>query len=82
MKRTQKMRILSMLLEACDDDTRACGYITPWDVIKETGCYKLATRIGELRRDGHAIYSDWITRVNRHGEPVKFKVYYMGKKSA
>ncbi len=72
-RRTQMMQVLSMLLES--------DSITPWDVIRETGCYKLSTRIGELRKRGHRIVGTRITRVNKHGEEIRFMSYSMEKKA-
>ena len=38
------------------------GPITPLDALHHFGCFRLAARINELRRDGHAIRTDLVVR--------------------
>jgi len=47
--KTQKQRILEALRH----------WISPADAFRQAGTMKLATRVGELRREGHDIISVW-----------------------
>lgn len=46
------------------------------DAIKEFGCTKLSTRIGELKRDGHPINGKMIPVTNRFGKIVHVQRYW------
>jgi hypothetical protein len=49
------------------------GWISPLDALKYAGTMKLATRVGELKRDGYIILDKW--------HPSKeYKLYKMVKK--
>lgn len=36
------------------------GSITPFEALNEMGCFRLAARIDELRRDGHPIRTEMV----------------------
>jgi len=36
------------------------GTITPFEALNEMGCFRLAARIDELRRDGHPIRTEMV----------------------
>ena len=36
--------------------------ITPIDALNKFGCFRLAARISDLRRDGHTIFTDTVTQ--------------------
>ena len=38
------------------------GPITPLDALRDHGCFRLAARINDLRRDGHAIRTALVVR--------------------
>ena len=63
MKKSDKTLILEHL--------KAHGCITPMDALK-FGCYRLAARIYDLRRDGHAILTD---DKDAEGNPVNYAIY-------
>lgn len=60
---TQKQDIIKVL---------KTGWITPLDALKQAGTMKLATRVGELRRQGYLILDRW-------HESKKFKEYKLIK---
>ncbi len=53
MKRTQKQKILEWL--------KSGKSITAMGALGQFGCYRLASRINDLRNDGYAIRCDMIT---------------------
>lgn len=67
MKTTQCDRILSYINEQ--------GSITQLEALKELGCFRLASRINDLKRKGYNIRKDMITVKNRYDEPVKVARY-------
>lgn len=64
---TQKEMIL--------DYMRQTGSITTADAVAEIGCYRLAARISDLKRDGVKVKSEPVTSRNRWGKKVRFKRY-------
>lgn len=70
---TQTQRILRYMTE--------CGSITPLDAIREFSCYRLAARIGDLKRMGYDIVSRKETSRNKYGERVSYARYTL-KESA
>lgn len=46
------------------------------------GCYRLGARIFDLRKKGHDITTENVTKKNRHGKPVTFAVYKLAEVSA
>ena len=51
------------------------GSITQAEATSEYGCYRLAARISDLRKQGYIITSEPETTNNRYGEPVRFARY-------
>ena len=49
--------------------------ISPMEAFQELGITKLATRIGELIRDGYKITKTPQNGVNRYGEGTRYMVY-------
>ena len=62
-------RILNHLVEN--------GSITTWEAIKEYGCTRLSQYIYLLRNKGYLIEDRQVSSVNRFGEKVSFKQYYI-----
>lgn len=71
MKTTQCDRILSYINEQ--------GSITQLEALKELGCFRLASRINDLKRKGYNIRKDMITVKNRYDEPVKVARYALAE---
>lgn len=44
------------------DHLQHYGSITPLVALEEIGCMRLAARVNDLRRDGHAIRTDLVRR--------------------
>lgn len=51
------------------------GGITAAEAQSRYGIYRLAARIGELRKKGHPIRKDMVTSNNREGKKVTFARY-------
>jgi hypothetical protein len=68
-KTTQRERVQRYLEEI--------GPITSGKAMDELGCFRLASRISELRQSGQPIQDRWVKRTNRWGDPVQFKEYYL-----
>lgn len=66
-KPTQAQRILDHMLMH--------GGITPLEAMNDYGIMQLASRIAELRQDGHSITSKTVEVKNRFGEPCYVKRY-------
>lgn len=49
--------------------------ITAKDAMMKFGCYRLASRISELKDMGHDIVTDWVSSKNRYGETVRYASY-------
>lgn len=69
MKITQKDRIINYI--------REFGSITSKEAYDDLGITQLATRIKELKEDGHEFRTEWENSKNRFGEKVEFKRYYL-----
>lgn len=54
--------------------------ITPYEAFKELGITKLATRISELKKMGYVFGDRWIEDINRFGENVRYKMYFLVKR--
>ena len=54
--------------------------ITPFEAFERLGITKLATRIGELRRNGFDISGRMVKRLNRYGEVVNYMRYSLRSK--
>ena len=64
---THKDMILELL--------RTGKWISPIDAFRECGTMKLATRIGELRRDGYEIETQYVSYINRFGKKMYHNRY-------
>lgn len=64
-------RILTHLIEK--------GSITTWEAIKEYGCTRLSHYIWCLRKY-YTITDEWEESINRYGDKVKYKKYFLGDK--
>ena len=53
------------------------GSITPLDALREFGCMRLASRVNDLKRAGYAIISEMETKINKHGDIVRYSRYRM-----
>ena len=70
---TQSQRILEHL--------RQHGSITQADAIENYGIMRLASRVNDLRREGHPIITEVVTGKNRYGEPTRWARYRMGARA-
>lgn len=70
---TQAQRIL--------DYIERFGGITQYEALQDLGVMRLASRISELRGNGHAITCEWIDVKNRFGETCKVKKYMIKKEA-
>lgn len=70
-KKTQREYVLQYLQDV--------GSITSGQAMDQLGCYRLASRICELRQAGHNIEDEWVEQINRYGVKVKFKRYYLAE---
>lgn len=64
---TQAQRILVYMREH--------GGITQLEALKDLGVFRLASRISELRKNGHQIFSQMVKVENRYGETCRVKRY-------
>ena len=67
---TQNERILQHLKEF--------GSITSLEAMNWYGCYRLASRIADLKKDGVNIERRMVKGKNKYGEPVRFAEYRLG----
>lgn len=51
------------------------GTITPLEALSEYGIMRLASRITDLKHDGHRISKKMLSRRNRVGETVRYAEY-------
>jgi len=61
---TQSQRILIYL--------KTGKSLTPLEALKKFGCFRLAARIADLRKDGHTIWTNYITKDNKTFAAYKF----------
>lgn len=69
MKPTQCQQILEYMMQF--------GSITQLDALRDIGCMRLASRISDLRSQGHPIGRRMKTSKNRYGKDVNFAEYYL-----
>lgn len=67
MKQTQCARIVKYIHDF--------GSITSAEAMTELGCYRLASRICDLRKRGFPVKSETVSGKNRYGETTHFKRY-------
>ena len=60
-----------MILRYMDD----FGSINPLQALEDIGCFRLASRISDLRRQGYPIVSKRVRYKNRRGETKFFNEY-------
>lgn len=53
------------------------GSITQMDAMQDYGIMRLASRVNDLRREGHPIVTEVVTGKNRYGEPTRWARYRM-----
>ena len=70
---TQSQRILRHLEDY--------GSITQMDAIMDYGIMRLASRVNDLRKDGHPIVSERVEGTNRYGEKCHWARYRMGART-
>lgn len=51
--------------------------ITSWEAVKNLGIMRLEARIFELKAMGFEVADKWIEDVNRYGEKVRYKRYFI-----
>lgn len=68
-QQTHKERLLKCLY--------AGSKLTPLDSWRILGIYRLASRICELRQDGHKIKGKLVERSNKFGEVTRVMQYYI-----
>lgn len=51
------------------------GSISTLEAFRDLGCARLASRIWDLKKQGHDIVDDWEVQLNRYGDAVRFKRY-------
>ena len=54
------------------------GSITQLQALNDIGVMRLASRISELKKQGHLITSELVTVTNRYGEKCRVKKYSLG----
>lgn len=67
---TQSQRILRHLEDY--------GSITQMDAMQDYGIMRLASRVNDLRREGHPIITEVVEGRNRYGEKCHWARYRMG----
>jgi hypothetical protein len=70
---TQSQRILRHLEDY--------GSITQMDAIRDYGIMRLASRVNDLRREGHPIITERVEGRNRYGERCHWARYRMGARA-
>lgn len=66
-KPTQAQRVLDYMARF--------GTITQLEALRDLGVMRLASRVSELRKNGHDITGEMITVENRFGEKCQIKQY-------
>lgn len=69
MKTNQKIKIINYIKEF--------GSINPLEALQDLGCYRLATRIFELKAEGYEIKTYLKKYETRMGEKKHYAVYYL-----
>ena len=57
------------------------GSITPREALQDFGCFRLASRISELRKAGHPIVVERVKGRKPNGEPMSYARYSLRKVS-
>ena len=53
--------------------------ITAQEAMDDLGCFRLASRIHDLKQRGYPINGFWVHGKNRYGESTKYKMYTLDK---
>ena len=53
--------------------------ITSSQAMDDLGCFRLASRVYDLKQMGYATKSIWVHGTNRYGEKTKYKMYVLGE---
>ena len=56
------------------------GSITQLHATMYLGCTSLHRRLEDMRGMGYVFKDIWMTGINRHGKPIRFKSYWIIKK--
>lgn len=65
------------IVRFCKDN----GSITAWQAMKELGIMRLALRIHDMRSK-YSITDIWVDDINRYGDKVRYKKYFVGGRIA
>lgn len=57
------------------DYMKQFGSINPLQALQDIGCFRLASRISDLRKQGYPIISERVNYINRFGEAKHFNEY-------
>jgi hypothetical protein len=57
------------------------GSITQMDAMQDYGIMRLASRVNDLRREGHPIVTEVVEGRNRYGEKTRYARYRMGART-
>lgn len=68
---TQAQRVLDYMREQ--------GGVTQFDALKDLSVMRLASRISELKKQGHKITSQTVKVQNRYGETCRVKRYSLAE---
>ena len=52
------------------------GSITSFDAFTDLGCTRLSEYIRQIRID-HNVKDEWVSSLNRYGEKVQYKKYWL-----
>ena len=55
------------------------GGITQIEALQDIGVLRLASRVSELRKNGHKITCEWVNVLNRYGEKCRVKRYTLAE---
>jgi len=53
------------------------GSITTWEAFTNYGCTRLSGKIFNLKKQGYEIDSQTESTINRFGQPVSYKRYFL-----
>ncbi len=70
---TQNERILRHLQDV--------GQITSMEAMQDYGIMRLASRVNDLRKEGHPIITEVVEGHNRYGEKTRWARYRMGARA-
>lgn len=52
------------------------GSITTLEAFRELSCSRLSEYIRQIRQS-HLVMDEWVTSINKHGEKVRYKRYWL-----